>query len=90
MLPEDEADALRMGFTVMGRASATAPAVVRPWIMRMLRAGELVVRAPAALEAAKVTGHRTAFSVLGQVLAEQYGRTRPRALYRRDGLPLDV
>jgi tetratricopeptide (TPR) repeat protein len=70
VFPDDDADALRVGFTVLGRASATAPGATRPWIERLLATGDLRVRAVVALGAAKVVGKRTAFSMLGQVLTE--------------------
>jgi tetratricopeptide (TPR) repeat protein/nucleoside phosphorylase len=64
------AGAVGTGFEVLGRASAARADGVRPWIERLLGAS-LHERARLALEAAKAVGLRTAFSVLGDVLAEQ-------------------
>ncbi|WP_437600115.1 tetratricopeptide repeat protein [Sorangium sp. So ce590] len=71
VFPPDEAGLpVRTGFSVLGHASAAGPAVTRLWIDRML-AGPLHDRAPLALEAAKRVGHRTPFSLLGEVLADR-------------------
>jgi hypothetical protein len=63
-------EAVGTGFEVLGRASATRADEVRPWIERLL-AASLHERARLAFEAAKAVGLRTAYSVLGDVLAEQ-------------------
>jgi tetratricopeptide (TPR) repeat protein len=63
-------DAVGTGFEVLGRASATTADGVRPWIERLL-AASLDKRAGLAFGAAKAVGLRTAYSVLGDVLAEQ-------------------
>src|ERR1041385_26811 len=47
----------------------TAGAAVGPWIAKLLEA-DLATRAVLALRAAKTVGQRTAFSVLGDMLAE--------------------
>lgn len=65
---EGDVDALRAGFTVLGRASTKTDATLRPWIERLL-AEDLNVRVLLAFDAAKSVGKRTAFSVLGEVLA---------------------
>jgi tetratricopeptide (TPR) repeat protein/nucleoside phosphorylase len=66
----EEAECVEKGFEVLGHASAVSAEVVRPWIERLL-AGSLHQRAVLALVAAKAVGLRTAFSALGNVLAEQ-------------------
>ncbi|MHA7630538.1 tetratricopeptide repeat protein [Corallococcus sp. M7] len=71
VFPENErTGAVGMGFQVLGRASAARPDVVRPWIERLLTAS-LHQRALLALQAAKAVGLHTAFSVLGDALADQ-------------------
>jgi tetratricopeptide (TPR) repeat protein/nucleoside phosphorylase len=65
----EEAGAVGTGFEVLGRVSATRSDGVRPWIERLL-AASLHERARLAFEAAKAVGLRTAFSVLGDVLAD--------------------
>ncbi|HZI13245.1 MAG TPA: tetratricopeptide repeat protein, partial [Myxococcus sp.] len=70
-LPDDSGHALGNGLQVLGRASATRPTVIRPWLERLLSGPLLRTRAPMALDAAKAVGQRTAFSVLGDVLAER-------------------
>lgn len=67
--PDDEERTVRTGLEVLGRASATKPDVMRPWIGRML-SGPLQPRAVLALAAAKAVGQRTALSALGDVLTE--------------------
>jgi tetratricopeptide (TPR) repeat protein len=71
--PTEEAGVVGTGFEVLGRASAVSAEAVKPWIAQLL-AGSLPQRAGLALEAAKAVGLRTAFSVLGDVLAEQLER----------------
>jgi tetratricopeptide (TPR) repeat protein/nucleoside phosphorylase len=71
VFPENESTgAVGIGFEVLGRASAARPDVVRPWIERLLTAS-LHQRALLALQAAKAVGLHTAFSVLGDALADQ-------------------
>ncbi|CAM3936178.1 tetratricopeptide repeat protein [Corallococcus exiguus] len=71
MFPADEAEAfVSTGLEVLGRASVTAPELARPWIDRLL-AEPLHARAKLALEAAKAIGLRTAFSALGDALADR-------------------
>jgi len=71
VFPADEhTQAVSTGLEVLGRASATRPEVVQPWISRLL-AGPLRPRALLALEAAKAIGLRTELSVLGDVLADR-------------------
>ena len=85
----DDEQALTTGFTVMGRASVTDGAVVRTWIAGLL-ATELATRAVLALRAAKVVGQRTAFSVLGDVLAqavEQHGSVTLANALDQEGIP---
>jgi tetratricopeptide (TPR) repeat protein/nucleoside phosphorylase len=66
----EEARVVGTGLEVLGRASATQPAMVKPWLERLV-AGPLRLRARLALEAAKAVGMRTEFSVLGDVLADR-------------------
>jgi tetratricopeptide (TPR) repeat protein/nucleoside phosphorylase len=68
--PAEETHAMSTGLEVLGRASATVPEAIRPWLERLL-AGPLRSRARIALDAAKAVGRRTAFSVLGDVLADR-------------------
>jgi tetratricopeptide (TPR) repeat protein/nucleoside phosphorylase len=68
--PDAEAQIVRTGLEVLGRASATLPDVARPWLERLL-AGPLQSRALLALETAKIIGRRTALSVIGDILAER-------------------
>jgi tetratricopeptide (TPR) repeat protein/nucleoside phosphorylase len=85
----DDAQALATAFAVLGRASATNAAAVRPWIARLIR-GELPSRALLALRAAKTVGQRTAFSVLGDVLAEaleQHGTVAVALELQHEGIP---
>ena len=77
----DDPDAITTAFTVLGRASATDPAAVRPWLDALLRR-ELNVRAALALRAAIAVGRRTALSVIGDALAD--------ALERRGSVGLAV
>lgn len=67
---KEEQRVIRTGLEVLGRASATQPLVVRPWIERLLTQ-PFQQRARLALEAAKAIGLRTAFSVLGDILADR-------------------
>ncbi|WP_437960379.1 tetratricopeptide repeat protein [Sorangium sp. So ce119] len=89
--PYEAGEAVLTGFSVLGRASATGPgpAVIRPWMEWMLN-GPQHERAALALEAAKQVGHRTPFSLLGEVLADWLvagaGREVARVL-ERVGLP---
>lgn len=86
---EDAGPAVRVGFTVLGRASAWAPAETRPWIEGMLR-GPLDVRAVLAFEAARLVGRRTAFSTLGEALSvalEARGNAAVAERLRVAGLP---
>ncbi|HEX7941970.1 MAG TPA: tetratricopeptide repeat protein, partial [Gemmatimonadaceae bacterium] len=64
----DDEQALTTAFTVLGRASVIAGSPVRAWIASLLET-ELGVRAVLALRAAKIVGQRTAFSLLGDALA---------------------
>ncbi|REG24498.1 tetratricopeptide (TPR) repeat protein [Archangium gephyra] len=68
--PDEQTLAVGAGLGVLGRASASRPDVVRPWIERLL-AGPLHSRAVLALEAAKAVGLRTELSVLGDALADR-------------------
>jgi nucleoside phosphorylase len=65
----DDAQALTIAFTVLGRASATDSTAVGPWIERLLGT-ELALRAVLALRAAKAVGLRTATSMLGDLLTD--------------------
>ncbi|HEX5751169.1 MAG TPA: tetratricopeptide repeat protein [Archangium sp.] len=67
--PDDHTSAVQTGLEVLGRASLVSPALMRPWMERML-SGLLLERASLALNAAKSVGLRTAFSPLGEVLAD--------------------
>lgn len=80
--PSEETDAVGTGFEVLGRASAVRPDVVRPWIERLL-AGPLLHRGRLALEASKAIGLHTAFSVLGDALADQLEARGDVALARQ-------
>lgn len=63
--------ALQHGMTVLGRAMTREEASpLRAWMSTLLST-DLATRAPRALEAAKAVGQRTAFSPLGDVLAER-------------------
>ncbi|MHA7629369.1 tetratricopeptide repeat protein [Corallococcus sp. M7] len=69
VLPPDAPEyEVRTGLEVLGRASASQPEVVRPWLSRVLT--PLAVRAPLAWDAAAAVGLRTGHSVLGDVLAD--------------------
>ena len=84
-----DADAIRHGFVVLGRTSSGKGPEVRPWIDRLL-ATELKERAPLAFEAAKAVGRRTAFSDLGEALAdalEREGDTSMAKAIERGGIP---
>ena len=88
-VPRDEEQALTTGFTVLGRASATNAAAARPWIQRLLGT-DLPARAVLALQAAKAVGQRTAFSTLGDLLAdalEQHGSAAIADDLDRSGIP---
>jgi nucleoside phosphorylase len=65
----DDEPTLTTAFTVLGRASATDASAVRPWVMTLLRT-DFTERAVLALRAAKAVGLRTAFSALGDLLAD--------------------
>ncbi len=85
----DEADAVRFGFTVLGRASTIENTTLRPWIERLLGT-ELSERALLAFEAARSVGKQTAFSVLGEVLATRLTNDGSPEIARRlerAGLP---
>ncbi|WP_309894904.1 tetratricopeptide repeat protein [Archangium sp.] len=69
--PDEEARVVSTGMEVLGRASATQPSMVRPWLERLLAGPLLPSRALLALQAAKAIGLRTAFSALGDVLADR-------------------
>ncbi|WP_233261617.1 tetratricopeptide repeat protein [Vitiosangium sp. GDMCC 1.1324] len=66
---EEEQRVVGTSLEVLGRISATQPAMVRPWLERLL-AHAFQQRARLALEAARAVGLRTAYSVLGDILAE--------------------
>ncbi|MCP3137282.1 tetratricopeptide repeat protein [Pyxidicoccus xibeiensis] len=69
--PVNQRQTVGNGLRVLGRVSAVQPVVIRPWIERLL-AGELLdERAALALEAAKSVGQHTAFSVMGDILADR-------------------
>jgi nucleoside phosphorylase/tetratricopeptide (TPR) repeat protein len=68
--PSENAGVVGTGFEVLGRASASSDKEIRPWLELVL-ATSLQERARIALVAAKAVGLRTAFSVLGDVLADQ-------------------
>lgn len=65
----DDEQAVTTAFTVLGRLSRTTASPVRAWIAGLLDS-ELSVRAVLALRAAKAVGRHTAFSLLGDMLAE--------------------
>jgi tetratricopeptide (TPR) repeat protein/nucleoside phosphorylase len=67
---EEEPRVVGTGLEVLGRASATQPSVVRPWIERLL-SQSFHQRALLALEVAKAIELRTAFSMLGDILADR-------------------
>jgi tetratricopeptide (TPR) repeat protein/nucleoside phosphorylase len=90
--PGEQTHSVSTGLEVLGRASATRPEVVRPWIARLL-AGPLRPRALLALEAAKAIGLRTELSVLGDVLAdrlEEDGDVSIAAALHDAGIPATV
>lgn len=70
---DDDADAIRIGFVVLGRVSSGNGPGVRPWIDHLL-ATKLETRALLAFEAAKVVGKRTAYSELGEALVDALQR----------------
>jgi nucleoside phosphorylase/tetratricopeptide (TPR) repeat protein len=85
----ESAGVWRTGFEVLGRASAVNAKAIRPWLERLL-ADSLHERARHALVAAKAVGLRTAFSVLGEVLADQLeaqGDARLASALETVGLP---
>jgi hypothetical protein len=91
VFPDDNDAELRTGFTVLGRASVAAPAVVVPWIRRLLAAGDIHVRAPAALEAAKEVARHSALSPLGDLIAnhlERHGDVQVAVKLDQIGIPL--
>ncbi|MCY1018427.1 tetratricopeptide repeat protein [Pyxidicoccus sp. MSG2] len=59
------------GLRVLGHVSAVSPASTRPWIERLLAGSLLDERAAFSLKAALAVGQRTAFSALGDVLADR-------------------
>jgi tetratricopeptide (TPR) repeat protein len=65
----DDAEAVGNAFTVLGRAAAVDAAATSPWITTLLRT-ELTTRALLAMRAAMVVGLQTAFSPLGNLLAD--------------------
>ncbi len=70
LFPQDApAHEVRTALELLGRASASWPDLVRPWLSQLLT--PLPLRAPLALEAANAVGLRTGLSVLGDVLAER-------------------
>ena len=69
IVAEDDADTVTTALTMLGRASVTADAVLRSWMLQLL-GPELTRRAALALRAAKAVGQRTASSLLGDVLAD--------------------
>ncbi|MBI5517107.1 MAG: hypothetical protein HY909_25235 [Deltaproteobacteria bacterium] len=68
--PSELASVLRNGFIVLGRVSVFDEVSIRPWIMQLLtrKLGPVAVL---SLEAAKIIGRETPYSVLGDILAEQ-------------------
>src|SRR6185295_10007340 len=79
VVADDDPRAVTSAFTVLARAAGTAPAAVTPWLATLLRA-DLVTRAVPALRAAKAVGQRTAFSPLGDLLADELERSGTAAL----------
>jgi tetratricopeptide (TPR) repeat protein len=69
IVESDNATAVGSAFTVLGRAAAVNTPAMSPWLARLLRT-ELATRALPALRAAKAVGQRTAFSPLGNLLAD--------------------
>ena len=87
---EDDATAVTVGLTVLGRASGTDGKAVVPWMRKLLAEPELKSRATLALEAAKAVGVRTALSGLGEVLAdalEAHGSVTDAAALEKSGIP---
>lgn len=72
---------ITMAFTVLGRVSASRSETVRPWILRLLQK-DIAKRASMALRAAKAVGEKTAFSALGDTLAD--------VLNQQSFIPLEV
>ncbi|EAU66905.1 tetratricopeptide repeat family [Stigmatella aurantiaca DW4/3-1] len=71
VLPSDEEERIvGTGLEVLGRASAAHPEAGRRWLERLLT-NPLRPRARLALVAAKNVGMHTAFSPLGEILAER-------------------
>ena len=73
IVEDDDAAAVDSAFTVLGRAAAVNAAAISPWLATLLRT-ELAIRALPALRAAMVVGQRTAFSPLGDLLADALER----------------
>lgn len=85
----DDERAITTAFTVLGRASASDPTATNSWIVSLLQS-ELPVRSVLALRAAKAVGRRTAFSSLGNLLAdalEQHGVAAIALDLEREGIP---
>jgi nucleoside phosphorylase len=85
----DDEGALTTGFVILGRASVDSAPVVRPWITRLLYT-EISARAVLALRAAKVVGQGSAYSALGDLLAEALelrGTAVIAADLDREGIP---
>jgi nucleoside phosphorylase/tetratricopeptide (TPR) repeat protein len=82
--------AMTMAFTVLGRASIEDPEIARRWISQLLLPEKLAQRAVFALRAAKAVGTRTAYAVVGDVLAEELERAGSSAVARaldEEGIP---
>ncbi|HEX8819434.1 MAG TPA: tetratricopeptide repeat protein [Archangium sp.] len=69
--PDEESRVVSTALEVLGRTSATQSDAVRPWLEQFFVGPRLRSRALLALKAAKAIGLRTAFSVLGDILADR-------------------
>ncbi len=69
--PDEEPHVVSTALEVLGRTSATQSDAVRPWLEQFFVGPRLRSRALLALKAAKAIGLRTAFSVLGDILADR-------------------
>lgn len=86
---DEQPDAIRNGFVVLGRIATGTGVRVQPWIDRLLTS-RLAERALLAFEAAKMVGKHTAFSALGDALADALQRDGDAAIaasLMRAGIP---
>jgi tetratricopeptide (TPR) repeat protein len=88
----DDAKTIGNTFRVLGHAAAVDAAAISPWLTTLLRT-ELAIRSLPALWAAKAVGQRTAFSPLGDLLAdalERYGTSTIALAMTTEPIPLST